>query len=154
MHLCVVGQAAVGQGHSGGQLGVGAVGAMRPQQRVVLRQGFAIDEGLGDGAALGQFGLDPVRVDVAPVTGDELMLLAAFEVEKTVVVERAEVTAGPPLFGLFGLAQIAEQGRAFDQHLVVFGEADLHMGSGWPTLPARWAPGRLRHTTEAHSDRP
>ena len=65
MHLRVVGQAAVGQGHGGGQLGVGAVGTMRPQQRMVLRQGLAVDKGLGDGAALGQFGLDPVRVDVA-----------------------------------------------------------------------------------------
>jgi len=48
-------------------------------------------------AALGQLGLDPFRVDVAPVTGDELMLLAAFEIKKTFRVELAQVAARPPL---------------------------------------------------------
>jgi hypothetical protein len=47
-------------------------------------------------AALGQFGLDPFRVDVAPEAGDELVLLAALEVEKPFGVELAQIATGPP----------------------------------------------------------
>jgi hypothetical protein len=79
------------------------------------------------------------------------MLLAALEVEKPVGVELAEIAAGPPLFGRSGLPQIAEQGRALDQHFTVFGQADFHMGQGPPDL--RPLP-RAIEAPEAHSDSP
>ena len=128
MHLGVVGQAGVGLGHGGGQLGGAAVGAQGPEQGVVLRQGFAIDECLGDDAALGQLGLDPVGVDIAPVTGDELMLLAALEVEKTVFINVTQVAGGPPWRVQVGLVQVTEQHRSLDQHFAVFGQADFNVG--------------------------
>ncbi|MNY49136.1 hypothetical protein D3C86_1845300 [compost metagenome] len=108
--LGVLGQSLVGLGHGGGQLFVGAVRAMGPEQRMVVRHGLAIDEGLGDRPALGQFGFHPLGVYVASETGDELMFLASLEVEKTLGVELAEIAAGPPLGGVRRLSQIAQQG--------------------------------------------
>ena len=112
----------------------------------MLRHGFAVDEGLGDMAALGQFGLDPFRVHVAAETGDELMLLAPLEVEKALGVEFAEIAAGPPFIGVRRFAQIAEQGRALDQHFAVVGQANLHVGQG----PADTAGAARLWPIEAH----
>ena len=49
--LGIVRQAGIGLGHGGGQLGVAAVGTMGPEQGVVVGQGFAVDECLGNVAA-------------------------------------------------------------------------------------------------------
>ncbi len=67
---------------------------------MIARQRFAVDKGLGNVSTLGQFRLDPFRVDVAPVTGDELVFFATFEVKKTFRVELAKIPAWPPLFGI------------------------------------------------------
>ncbi|MNH35198.1 hypothetical protein D3C79_958630 [compost metagenome] len=74
-----------------------------------MRHGFAVDEGLSDRAALGQFGLDPFRVDVTAEAGDELMFFATLEVKKTFVVELAQVATGPPFAAVRGLTEVAEQ---------------------------------------------
>lgn len=69
--------------------GLGGSGVQRPEQCQVLWQGLAMHERLGDHAALGQFGLHPFRVDVAPEAGDELVFLAAIEVQVALLVEMA-----------------------------------------------------------------
>lgn len=121
---------------------------------MVVRHGFAIDEGLGDGSALGEFGFNPFGVHVAPETGHELVLLATAQVKETVFIEIAQVAAGPPFAGVHGFTQITQQVRALDQDFTILGQTHLHMGQRLATLPARWPCGRLRHTTEAHSDNP
>ncbi|MCY1185010.1 hypothetical protein D9M73_257530 [compost metagenome] len=55
---------------------------MGPQQSVIAWKRFPVHKGLGNVAALGEFGLYPIRVDVASETGDKLMLLATFEVKE------------------------------------------------------------------------
>ncbi|MNN02666.1 hypothetical protein D3C81_1153330 [compost metagenome] len=127
MHLGVIGQSLVGFGDGSGQFGIGAVRTMWPEQCVVMRQGLAVNERLSDVAALGQLGLDPFRVDVAPETGDELVLLAALEIEKTFRVELAQIAARPPLIGVRRVAQITEQCGPLDQHLAVLGQAHFNM---------------------------
>ena len=67
--------------------------------------------GLGDRRLLDQLGLHPFRVDVAPVGGDELVLLAPVQNQKT-VLEMAEIAGGQPLAGRRRLAEIAEHLRA------------------------------------------
>ncbi|MNT41340.1 hypothetical protein D3C72_1776970 [compost metagenome] len=90
-----------------------------------------MDEGLGDHAALGQLGLDPVRVHIAAEAGDELVLPASLEVQVAICVEFAQVASGPPLAGEGRLAQVAEQGAAADLNLAIIGQAHPHMGQ-WP----------------------
>ena len=61
MHLGVIRQGVIGFGDGGGQFGIGAVRSMWPEQGEVARQRFAVNEGLGDVAALGEFRLDPLK---------------------------------------------------------------------------------------------
>ena len=130
MYLGVIGQGFVGFGDGRGQISVAAIGAMRPEQGVVVRHRFAVDEGLGDVAALGQLRLDPFRVDVAPETGDELMLLATLEKEKTFRVELTQVAARPPFFGVRRIPQVTQQRRTLDQHFAVLGQPHFDMRRG------------------------
>src|SRR3546814_1824133 len=63
MDPSVIGQRLVGLAHRQLQRLIRAVSAGGPQQCMVVRQRFAINEGLGDGAALGEFGFDPFGLD-------------------------------------------------------------------------------------------
>ncbi|CAH0305408.1 hypothetical protein SRABI70_04518 [Pseudomonas sp. Bi70] len=127
----------------------GLVAAIRvdgPEQGDVVIHGLAVHEGLGDHPALGEFGLDPVGVDVAAKAGGELVFLAALEKQVAVGVERADIAGGQPVAGERRLAQITQQRRAAHPHFTVFGDAHLDVGQ----RAADAARPVVRRRVEAH----
>ena len=73
---------------------------MGPEQSVITRHCFAVDKGLRNMAALGQFGFDPFRIYIAAEAGDKLMFLASSKVEITFGIKLPKIPAWPPLFNV------------------------------------------------------
>ena len=153
-HLGVIGQALIGLGDGLGELKVGHLGALRPDQCMVVRHGLAVNERLGNVPALGEFGFDPFRVDVAPEAGDELVLLSAFQVQIAVGIELAQIARRPPDVGGRRFAQITQHWNVADQHLAIISQANMNMRQRFAHAADTLRIGRFSATTDAHSDKP
>ncbi len=124
VHLRIVGQLAIDGGDRFGERSVRHVGPPRHQHRDVCGEGFAVQPRLRDRELLHELRLDPFRVHVAPVRGDELVLAAPVQHEEA-VVEMPEIAGREPLVSAFGFAEVAEHPRAADKDFAVGGDANF-----------------------------